>query len=1336
LQSFKQQDRGGHSDYVGEGKPVDLDKLYRWAQSCKTERGESPIECQQAQERYSQAVDAKNNARPHAAQLTQGRLAREKLEKEERTIYEEVKQHEKSTQEAQERLAKRREHLEVLGNVEEEPKDDSKDNMGTAEPGDAPVSGGGGKRQKKYDSLTLWTFNGSGWGTIKEKIEETVQGSNGCGVAEHVKVRGYRFGGVAANATTGPSGEAGASDGVAAIAPRCIGMTYLCGKEKWDISPRASPGRATAAWLSVSTSVIYASVYLWTAEGMTYRNTEIINKVTWQLETLAGPWIIGGDFQVEPEKMAEVESVKAARARAIASGAECGTCKHAHGVCEIDYFIVSDQDVGQVMQARAQEEWPSAPHKPVGLTRRLKVRERLVRVLEKPKALPELAIGCTPAPPRYMEIESFSTQKEANSTWATYMRTLEQEAFAARGMDWAEDHPSAGRAEEPTWRIKPLSVGGESLPPSAPEAIRWRWLARTLLNLQGAYNRIGAARAGEVRRRRIKEATAQEHQFITSKQRTKHISTEEQGRRRARGGVIAAGLLRGEGQLPAVQQRAQEGHEKMRKYDRQLPEERRAKWADKLEQAASGAAGGLHRWSKAATVRRPRRAATMEEPAGPIAAAEHSLPERNEIWRVGERIQEEPRPWEFEGRDQSGEFTDQDVEELKVVARAFRKKTGIGVDRWHPSMLQGASDDAYRRSWDCTGYAKAAEDAAWEVLLSHEMDDAEDQSEEMQATITAVLDLVKAFEKVGLHVLWEAGKQVNYNVGVLAVVCSYFATTRWRMYVDDLCVRVRQQHKYIVNEFSETIDACFAGFEQLGLKFSVGSASKGAVMASTKWARKAVAKDMLDRGIPVVRACPYLGVDIVAYGTAAKTKSGKWYSNMKVRSRRLLNMKGGGRKMAREVGLIFKCGLKRSVLHGCKCLGMPLRARDFPKHAKNAAKKVLLGGVWTMAKLSQCNIVPTDICMACGKAVGTEHHRYYKCEALREQRLQAQADWQTVAEQQDTNMLWTRGLVRTPEADWTFVSIGEDQHYGQAVQGDEDYFTGDIVCDGSKLGYSEWAQTGWAAMSLTDEGSAKMQLWGPLPCTLPIHRKVKRAEIWAFLKVLERMMPPGRICTDHKGILEGLQKGERWRTSWKRPHANIWKRIWHKVKNLDLDVGCVKHVKAHRSKTNIEQLEGDDLKIAKGNSEVDLLAKAGTEIDANFGKHQALEDLAVRVRWALQNLGWCYQKMAGEWPHVPKREKGVPRRRVAKPLVVLTKHEVVEKDGWQVCMRCGLRAASRRMRKKLWQAECIKPSWKSTGASSSGAGSSLEASVAMAAAAAAAAAEVLVDARSSKTKPK
>eukprot|EP00959_Pyramimonas_sp_CCMP1952_P000762 15008-Pyramimonas_sp.AAC.1 len=65
---------------------------------------------------------------------------------------------------------------------------------------------------------------------------------------------------------------------------------------------------------------------------------------------------------------------------------------------------------------------------------------------------------------------------------------------------------------------------------------------------------------------------------------------------------------------------------------------------------------------------------------------------------------------------------------------------------------------------------------------------------------------------------------------------------------------------------------------------------------------------------------------------------------------------------------------------------------------------------------------------------------------------------------------------------------------------------------------------------------------------------------------------------------------------------------------MDLDVSEVCHVKAHGSEGRIERLEGSELKIAKGNVEVDLLARAGAELGANFGRRQAVVDLACRVR--------------------------------------------------------------------------------------------------------------------------
>ena len=42
------------------------------------------------------------------------------------------------------------------------------------------------------------------------------------------------------------------------------------------------------------------------------------------------------------------------------------------------------------------------------------------------------------------------------------------------------------------------------------------------------------------------------------------------------------------------------------------------------------------------------------------------------------------KPWEVEDKEQLSDFTEDDLAKPKDVARVFRKKTGIGADRWHP----------------------------------------------------------------------------------------------------------------------------------------------------------------------------------------------------------------------------------------------------------------------------------------------------------------------------------------------------------------------------------------------------------------------------------------------------------------------------------------------------------------------------------------------------------------------------------------------------------------------------------------------------------------------------
>ncbi|CAK0863646.1 unnamed protein product, partial [Prorocentrum cordatum] len=1048
--------------------------------------------------------------------------------------------------------------------------------------------------QKKYDKLTAWTFNGSGWGTIEEKLGEKVHGASQCyAVQEHhladdkwpvvtqaMKAQGYRVGGAAAASTAGAAGEAGSSAGVAVAAPR-----------------------------QRRGGVAIASMYLWTAGGMSYRNRELVSHVAGQLETLGAPWIIGGDFRVKPDILAEVGSLKIAKACVIAPNAACGARGHAHGTSEIDYFIAPGSVKAQVEGARAQGEWPFAPHEPACITIKLKVVERRARALEKPKPVPELQIGCAPAPPSHQQVGPFDAQGDADQEWARCMRKLEQEAFAISGTVRDEEGPRAGRSEIPTWKIKPLTLGGGNLPEAAGQAIWWRWLSRSLRNLKGARAKLRA-------------------------------TTEHWGKRA--GGQGAA-------RRDKLQELCQEAAARSEETDQRLAKERGAKRAEKLEAAAAGSAGGLRELSKPAAVWRPRRADSMAESADPLEAAELALKKWKAVWRTDDPMQQQ-------GASDGARETLLAI--LREVEKTLARRVDMGTvlfcmapktfttDRATgllPTTIRiwGIMREPYMQRW-----VKAAEDAAWGALLSHEMDDPDVQDECTEAAITAILDLATALERVSLFVLREAGRRLMASEPVSSeastvttiIAGSKLSVSFLKMVIQStsggLVVERRQQQR-IVEEFMETLHACFEGFDKLGLEFSVGG--RGAKSPTLQLAAAQEEPTFEVTEAPIVQwaravwhaeqrpsiytdsEVQHLGLSSGAVIMSLKRADWAWpaWRSMRTKEGHVLNLR---EVCPMDVAAMMRRDIQTklceewtkapeySSLEPAPCIApsaSQFKAKGFSKHAKSAAKKVFIGGSWTMSKLCESDIAPTDICSGCGNAVGTPRHRLCKCEALRQQRLEAQADWQRVAEQQD-------------------------QCQGAAFEGDDDTFTGDIACDGPKLGYAERAQTGWAAMSINEDGKPKVQLWGPQPCTLPVRWGAKRAETRAFLKALENALPPFRIYADHAGTIDGLKTGERRCTSWKRPHADLRRRIWRKVKDADLDVSTVFHVEAHRARARIAQLQGGELKIAKGNGEVDLLAKAGAGLDANFGKQQALGELGARARWAAQNIGWRCQKMNGE----------------------------------------------------------------------------------------------------------
>ncbi|CAK0903757.1 unnamed protein product [Prorocentrum cordatum] len=348
-----------------------------------------------------------------------------------------------------------------------------------------------GKKKKLCDTSTVWTFSGSGWGTIEEKLGEKVQGT----------------------------------------LQRYAVQEHHLAEDKWPVVTQCMNAQA-AAWVSVGKGVVIASIDLWTATGMSYRKRELLTHVVEQLQTLGVPWIVGGGFQA------------------------------------------------QLAGIRAQEGWPPTLRKPVGIAIKLTVVERNVRLVEGPKPVPELQIGCASAPPRYEQVVGFISEEVANQEWAKYIRArtasacrlvwafclarrardpalparcgggvsragdlgeyiraFEKEAFAIRGMARAEKDPRAWRSEAPKWRITPLTFGGDSFSAAARQATWWRCPARSLRNLQGARQRLHATT--EQWDMRTRERMQREKLFKIRNRRTKHLAAKGQGARQARCELLA-----------------------------------------------------------------------------------------------------------------------------------------------------------------------------------------------------------------------------------------------------------------------------------------------------------------------------------------------------------------------------------------------------------------------------------------------------------------------------------------------------------------------------------------------------------------------------------------------------------------------------------------------------------------------------------------------------------------------------------------------------------------------------------------------------------------------------
>ena len=103
---------------------------------------------------------------------------------------------------------------------------------------------------------------------------------------------------------------------------------------------------------------------------------------------------------------------------------------------------------------------------------------------------------------------------------------------------------------------------------------------------------------------------------------------------------------------------------------------------------------------------------------------------------------------------------------MSTLARWWEQLREPQVQQW---KLQCA------RAWDAAGSGTGgASAAAWEALFCYESDEHQSQSPEEEVEIAVIMDLVKAFERVSLDIVWKIAKMYDFPLGIATIVLHIF----------------------------------------------------------------------------------------------------------------------------------------------------------------------------------------------------------------------------------------------------------------------------------------------------------------------------------------------------------------------------------------------------------------------------------------------------------------------------------------------------------------------------------------------------------------------------------
>ncbi len=199
------------------------------------------------------------------------------------------------------------------------------------------------------------------------------------------------------------------------------------------------------------------------------------------------PFIIGGDFQMQPSELANAGFGDQVGGTLVASGAARGTCRSTRHSSELDYFFVGNALALAISSVATVEDSGTRPHVPVALTFHPRVTTARALFLRLPQPLPvERVYGPIQKEPNWDEVRNVTRElaaearhsnfdgafydryRAAYSAWADM---AEAEVIAATGHQGQIKRGLRGREPKLVWRsVVPERVKD----PASDIVIDWR----------------------------------------------------------------------------------------------------------------------------------------------------------------------------------------------------------------------------------------------------------------------------------------------------------------------------------------------------------------------------------------------------------------------------------------------------------------------------------------------------------------------------------------------------------------------------------------------------------------------------------------------------------------------------------------------------------------------------------------------------------------------------------------------------------------------------------------------------------------------------------------------